>query len=322
MNRKDNSMLRLEQITHLTNGALKMLICFIVLGVLTSNAIAGHKLIAKSRSFETMPKLKSTYYSIFLETQRIEHYSGAIAGPYSKKDTLFFKIAKSSFANGNLKKALRYINRAIKKKNIWVYRSYKAEILRMLGNNVDAVALYEKEAHRCEQPIGHYQWIIMTQVLAGHLEEAMQRIFILESKYPEQQSLKAQQGWIYAKQGNYDKAIQLYADNDAALGWVYALKDDKKNALKHLENLLSQHKKEWWHKWDIALIYAALPEKDNALRLLEDIVATLEKENPAELVKLGWRMGIESDYDPLRADKKFQELMARTKYPLHVFLKK
>ncbi len=243
-------------------------------------------------------------------------YSGC---NHNAQDTLLYTKAKASFAAGKLRMALQSINKAIEKKNIWKYRGYKAEILRMLNLTQEAIAIYEREAEESREPLKYLQWIIMTHVLTGKLDSAMQQIEVLESEYPTEQRLRAQKAWIYAKQGKYDSAIEHYGSNDAALGWVYAMKCDGPSTQKYLQNLLkAPGKKEWWNKWDIALIYAAIPNKKKAIQWLAEIVNELADTDQEELVKLGWRMTIESDYDKLRDELKFQQLLKKTNYNVNI----
>jgi len=119
-------------------------------------------------------------------------------------------------------------------------------------------------------------------------------------------------GSIYAAKGMYEEAIAAHQKAGAVdpdLGWLlghtYAMAGRRDEAL----NVLSELGEEYQQKnaWGVAEIYAALGEKDEALRWLEAGYEYRHNWTP-------W-MGRNPNYEPLRDDPRFGDLLRRLNFP-------
>jgi len=120
-------------------------------------------------------------------------------------------------------------------------------------------------------------------------------------------------GDVYARQGRYDLAIREYrkglelsggqTEGLSDLGYVYALAGRRPEALEILKQLSERSKHRLVSPLDRAVVYIALGNKEQALALLDEAYEQHE-----------WGMLLlkaEPDYDPLRSDPRFQDLMRR-----------
>ncbi len=124
-------------------------------------------------------------------------------------------------------------------------------------------------------------------------------------------------GWSYAAKGQLDEAIRAiqqarkaepdFTEAVASLGWVAALKGDRKTAQDMLAELDARAKKHWVEPYFYAMIYAGLGDKDRAF-------AELDKAYEAR----SWYMavvGVDSKLDSLRSDPRFAKLLAEVGLP-------
>ena len=124
-------------------------------------------------------------------------------------------------------------------------------------------------------------------------------------------------GEVYAQQGRYDLAISEFRQSlDLSgrqpealsdLGCVYALAGSRPEALEILKQLSERSKHRLVSPLDRAVVYIALGNKEQALALLDEAYAQHE-----------WGMLLlkaEPQYDPLRSDPHFQDLLRRMNFP-------
>ncbi len=124
-------------------------------------------------------------------------------------------------------------------------------------------------------------------------------------------------GGVYAQQGRYDLAIREYRkglelsgrqpEGLSDLGCVYALAGRRPEALEILKQLNEGSKHRLVSPLDRAVVYIALGNKEQALALLDE--AYEEHEWGMLLLKA------EPDYDPLRSDPHFRDLLRRMNFP-------
>ena len=119
-------------------------------------------------------------------------------------------------------------------------------------------------------------------------------------------------GDVYATKGMYEEAIALHQkarsiapDWRWSLGHTYALAGQRDEALKVLSELGEEYQQK--NPWGVAEIYAALGEKDEAFRCLEAGYKSRHNWIP-------W-MRWNRNYEPLRNDPRFDELLRRMNIP-------
>ena len=124
-------------------------------------------------------------------------------------------------------------------------------------------------------------------------------------------------GWSYAAKGQLDQAIAAiqqarkaqpsFIEAAASLGWAAGLKGDRKTANQMLQELDDRAKQQWVEPYFYAMIYAGLGDKDRA-------IAELDKAYAAR----SWYMAaldIDSKFDSLRSDPRFQNLVKQIGLP-------
>ena len=119
-------------------------------------------------------------------------------------------------------------------------------------------------------------------------------------------------GDVYAAQGMYEEAIALHQkarsiapDWGWSLGHTYALAGRRDEAMKVLVELGEKYQQD--NPWGVAEIYAALGEKDEAFRHLK---AGYEHRHNW----IPW-IGRNRNYEPLRDDPRFRDLLRRMRLP-------
>jgi TolB-like protein/tetratricopeptide (TPR) repeat protein len=124
------------------------------------------------------------------------------------------------------------------------------------------------------------------------------------------------QGWIYAKKGDYAKAIAKFQrarqlENQpwiySWLGYVYAASGDHANAEKIIAEFDETAKQRYVSPYFKAQVYAGLKDKEKTLE-------HLEKACEDKSVWLSW-LKIENIYDFLRSEPRFQEMQRRVGLP-------
>jgi tetratricopeptide (TPR) repeat protein len=124
-------------------------------------------------------------------------------------------------------------------------------------------------------------------------------------------------GWTYEQKRMPDQAIAEFKQvveatkGDsfflAALGHAYALGGRRGDAEQVLHTLFERAKKSYVSPFDIAGIYTALGDKEKALEWLQRAY----EERSTFLIYIKW----EPRLDPLRSDRRFQELLRRMNFP-------
>ena len=119
-------------------------------------------------------------------------------------------------------------------------------------------------------------------------------------------------GDVYAVKGMYEEAIALHQKARAvaphwgwSLGHTYALAGQRDEALNVLAELGEEYQQK--NAWGVAEIYASLGEKDEAFRRLESGYEYRHNWIP-------W-MGRNRNYEPLRDDPRFGDLLRRMNIP-------
>jgi TolB-like protein/DNA-binding winged helix-turn-helix (wHTH) protein len=111
----------------------------------------------------------------------------------------------------------------------------------------------------------------------------------------------------YLQKGMYDKAITESRGDKLELARIYALSGRKREALKLLPGLKEQVKRRDLWPIDMAELYAALGEKDDAFAWLERAF----DEKSQQLTYLNSA----AEWDPLRSDPRFQDIVRRIGLP-------
>lgn len=106
----------------------------------------------------------------------------------------------------------------------------------------------------------------------------------------------------------YQKSISIdgeYTSNQVYLGYAYAMMGKRNEALAFLNKL--KMAKEYVSPAELAILYAGLGDKDEAFAALERAYAA----HDFQLLYLK----VESHYDSLRSDPRFQDLLRRAGFP-------
>jgi len=138
--------------------------------------------------------------------------------------------------------------------------------------------------------------------------EALKKSLERDQNFP---NLHRSLGRVYAAKGQYAKAIAAYQeairlDQDTSimeiyLGAAYALGGERERAQAILKRL--QTSNQYVSPAKLAVLYAALGERDQAF-------ASLEKAYTARDLQMQF-LGVDPDYDSLRSDPRFQDLLRR-----------
>lgn len=108
-----------------------------------------------------------------------------------------------------------------------------------------------------------------------------------------------------------ERAVQIAGDDPlylATLAMAYAEAGSRQEAERALSRLDESSKKRFVSEYMLALVYCALGDKDEAFGYLEKAVETRD-------AWTNW-MGVEPQFDVLRDDSRFEELLRRTRSPL------
>jgi serine/threonine-protein kinase len=124
-------------------------------------------------------------------------------------------------------------------------------------------------------------------------------------------------GWIeIVRGGNYSKAIEEFRLAQAMetqpiiiayLGYSYARNGQKEKAMEMLNELNQLTGRRFVTPFCQALVYLGLRENNKA-------IDWLEKAHEERSVWMGW-LKVESMYDPLRSDPRFQALYKKMNFP-------
>jgi TolB-like protein/Flp pilus assembly protein TadD len=124
-------------------------------------------------------------------------------------------------------------------------------------------------------------------------------------------------GLVYLQKRMYEEAIASFqkgnqlapytTDMIALLGHAYAVAGRRDEALKILNDLSAQSKRQYVSPFGIAFIYVGLGEKDQALTWLQKAYD--------DRVWLMGMLKVEPIFDPLRSDSRFEDLLRRVGLP-------
>jgi tetratricopeptide (TPR) repeat protein len=125
------------------------------------------------------------------------------------------------------------------------------------------------------------------------------------------------QGWALTGLGDMDGAVESLRDaveldpdlafTRAALAHALARSGHAAEARSLLQELLAAARQGYVSAYDVALVYAGLGENDSAFEWIAKAIA----ERSSFVVHLKW----DSRLDPLRADRRFTELVERLGIP-------
>jgi tetratricopeptide (TPR) repeat protein len=129
--------------------------------------------------------------------------------------------------------------------------------------------------------------------------------------------IKNHLAWALGKKGELEKALAIYQETGfkAAAGWILGLMNKEEQALAVVEELKTgEQKDEWWTAWNISFIYQTLGQKEEALNWLEEAGNKVKEQSPLQENDFGWRLSVDSEYDDLRSNERFQTIVAKTGY--------
>lgn len=148
---------------------------------------------------------------------------------------------------------------------------------------------------------------------AGHLDQSIEQYRKTLELEPNFGRTHIYLGLAYACKGMYEGAIAEYQEAlrisgvgtvlAALLGHAYALSGNREEAIKIIEGLKEQLKRQYVPAFNIALIYAGLCENDLAFEWLDRAF----EERSSWLVSLK----VEPTLDGLRSDRRFTALLRR-----------
>jgi TolB-like protein/DNA-binding winged helix-turn-helix (wHTH) protein len=113
----------------------------------------------------------------------------------------------------------------------------------------------------------------------------------------------------YAGKGLYNQALAECdkVQGPSLCGWVYAVSGKRTEALSNARRLADMSTRRYMNVIWIAATYTALGEKEEAFRFLEQSYSE-------HAVEITFRK-VASEFDPLRSDPRFQDLLRRTGLP-------
>lgn len=150
----------------------------------------------------------------------------------------------------------------------------------------------------------------------GQYDRAIQELQAAIELDPSHFNTRVSLGIVHARMGRYEEAIAVFRQADelsgglpqtrASLGWAYALSGKRAEAEKILQELQALPAARR-NPLLIALVCIGLGRKDEALRWLEEAV----RERWIEISALGHAW----EFEPLRSDPRFQDLLRRIGRP-------
>jgi TolB-like protein/DNA-binding winged helix-turn-helix (wHTH) protein/Flp pilus assembly protein TadD len=185
----------------------------------------------------------------------------------------------------------------------------------VLGRNTEAIAEIERAANLDPLSLIISADVAEVLLVARQYDQAIQQSLRTIAMDPNFAVAHYQLGQAYAQKKMYSEAIaELRKATELAgadtpfianLAFAYAVSGRRSEAMKLLEEVKNRPDRGFSNASEVALIYIGLGEKDQAMTWLEK--AYEEHFNPSILVRPA--------FDPLRSDKRFQDLMRRVGLP-------
>ncbi len=185
----------------------------------------------------------------------------------------------------------------------------------VLGRNTEAIAEIRKAANLDPLSLIISADVAEVLLVARLYDQSIQQSLSTIAMDPNFAVAHYQLGQAYTQQHMYTEAIaELQKATELAgadtpfianLGYAYAVSGRRSEAMKLLEEVKNRPDRGFSNASEVALIYVGLGDKDQATTWLEK--AYEEHFNPSILVRPA--------FDPLRSDKRFQDLMRRVGLP-------
>ncbi len=152
---------------------------------------------------------------------------------------------------------------------------------------------------------------------SGHYDEAIQQLRTVLAANPNFPLAHLWLGRTYQQKRMYEEAVTEYKQAGsvlrdwpvtmAAIGNIYGLSHQRREALKILGELKELSKQKYVTSYGVALVYAGLGENDQALAWL----------NKGYAERTHWLVWLKLDprWDSLRSDPRFQDLLRRVGLP-------
>jgi tetratricopeptide (TPR) repeat protein len=154
--------------------------------------------------------------------------------------------------------------------------------------------------------------------LAGQNDQAIEeikQIFAIDPQYPKAHETL---GTLYLRRGMYKEAIREYETSErfggtkllGLLGYAYARSGNKGQALRALSELQDLDKRlpSGDVSGDLAIVEMGLGNRDEALAWLEKEYQQHDDDGP-------WDAKFDPIFEPLRSDRRFQDLLRRINFP-------
>ncbi len=156
-------------------------------------------------------------------------------------------------------------------------------------------------------PTERLAWAYMK---AGRFDDAIVLLLELKRLQPDHYMARYQLAHAYAYKGMYREALaeaERFKCTYLECGWLLAVSGRRQEARKLISRLIELSQKTYVDPGLIALTYAGLGEKDEAIKWLEQ----------SYRLRGRWMIYMKSvrEFDPLRSDARFQELMRRLNFP-------
>jgi len=184
--------------------------------------------------------------------------------------------------------------------------------LTVVGRFDEAIASLEKARRLDPFSLGIYWFLAAAYAFSGQFETAVETTQKLIEIEPYFWGGHWSQGYCYARAGNFERSIAAYEKAAAlddspmiegAIAELYALSGKRDEAQIQLAELKEREKTSYVPPYYLALVHAALGERDEAFSYLE--IAFETRDNNLPFIKIDQRL------DNLRADKRFDRLVAR-----------
>ncbi len=237
------------------------------------------------------------------------------------------ELALLYFRSGRYDEALAEVERAYETdpRSLEVYESL-SWIYRVLGRFDEAIEFARRKNEGSPQHPGGYTNLAFTLIMNRDYEAALEVARRGVDVAPDAAATNLYLGWSSAKTGNLEAALAAYErafelrGNQADvgnLGWIHALIGNRDEALQVISELeATLEEGQYAVAWYIADIYLALGDNDQALDWLERSCDMRIAQNQLAIKNWGWRLTVEEEYDPLRAEPRFQGIVVKTGYQM------